>query len=220
MYSSECENQVKRKITRIEPQKKRKHRRSIFLDDEFAFGLDEEIIYRYGLKEGDEIADSDIEKLLLSEEKKAAKDRALHFLTHRARSEKEVRDKLNEVGYDPPIVDWAIAELKRLKLLDDVQFAVSFARSKMVTRPAGEHLLRRELKLKGIPDELIEKAIVEAYLEKSQREVAQELAEKRSQQYKNLDPQKARKRIADFLLRRGFDWEVVSEVIESRSRQH
>jgi len=202
-------------ITQIAVQKKRKNRCSIFLDDEFAFGLDQDVVLRFGLKKGDVLDEKRIEEILLSEERKSAKDRALKFLSYRDRSEKEILTKLKDVGYDESVIEWVITDLKRLKFIDDKRFASSFAQSQMITRPMGEFFLKRELKQKGVATELIEQTIEKVYEEKDQLTVAMELAEQRKTRFKNLDEIKAKKRVSDFLLRRGFSWDIVSQILEN-----
>ncbi len=201
-------------ITEISVQQKRKNRCSIFLDDEYAFGLDQEVVLQFGLKKGDQLTEQQINDLLFNEERKRAKDRALRLLSYRDRSEKEIRTKLQQIGYDGAIIEWVIDELKRLKFLDDERFAQSFAQTQMITRPVGEYYLRRELKNKGLEEPLIEQTIEQVFQEKDQSVVALELAAQRKKRYGNLDEIKAKKRVSDFLLRRGFDWDVVAEVME------
>ena len=201
-------------ITQIAVQQKRKNRCSIFLDDEYAFGLDQEIVLQFGLKKGDVLTEQQIEEISINEERKRAKDRALKFLSYRDRSEKEIRTKLKDVGYEENILEWVIGELKRLKFLDDQRFALSYAQTQMITRPVGEYFLKRELKQKGVAEELIEQTLEKAYEEKDQFSVALELAQQRKKRYANLDEIKVKKRVSDFLLRRGFSWDVVAEVME------
>jgi regulatory protein len=201
-------------ITQIAVQKKRKNRCSIFLDDEYAFGVDQEIVFQFGLKKGDVLTDQQIEEISINEEKKRAKDRALNFLSYRDRSEKEIRTKLKDVGYEENIIDWVIGELQRLKFLDDQRFAQSYAQTQMITRPMGEYFLKRELKQKGLDADLIEQTVEKVYEEKDQLSIALELAQQRKKRYSNIDEMKAKKRVSDFLLRRGFSWEIVSEVLE------
>lgn len=208
-----------KKITKIEVQKKRKERVSVFLEGEYAFGLNGEVALKFGLKEGDRITQKEIDEILLQEEKKAAKNRALRFLAYRARSEKEVVDKLAEIGYDEKIITWVVSELKRLGFVNDEEFVRSFCNSKMTYKPMGERLLRQQLREKGINEEIIEKALEETYSEKNQVEIAKSLAERRKQQYKDLDWRKRRKRIADFLFRRGFNWEVIEEVLRGENSE-
>lgn len=201
-------------ITQIVVQERRKNRCSVFLDDEFAFGLDQDIVLKFGLKKGDILNEQQIEEILLLEERKSAKDRALNFLSYRDRSEKEIKTKLRDVGYEENIIDWVIGELKRLKFIDDVRFAHSYAQIQMITRPMGEYFLKRELQQKGIDAELIEQTIEKIYKEKDQLSVAFDLAQQRKKRYRNIDEVKAKKRVSDFLLRRGFSWDVVSQVLE------
>lgn len=200
-------------ITKIEVQKKRKNRCSIYLDDEFAFGINIDVLYKFGLKKGDQLSEEDIEKILAVEEKQTAKERALKFLSYRDRSEKEVIDKLKAIGYKETVINWVLAELKRLKLIDDTQFAVSFAKTKMINKPMGEYMLRRELFSKGIDEKDIDEAIAIVYQEKDPITLATEVALKQVKKYKHLDETKAKRRVSDFLLRRGFSWDVISDII-------
>ena len=203
-----------RKVTKIEIQKKRKNRCNIYLDEEFAFGLDQDILLKFDLYKGRELSDTDIENILDAEEKKNAKDRAIKFLSHRDRSEREIVDKLKQIGFNREVIEWTLSELKRMKFIDDKKFAVSFANTKMISKPVGEFLLRRELASKGIDEENIEQAVEKAYNEKDQETIAFELAQSRMKRYRNLEAAKAKKRISDFLLRRGFNWDITSSVIE------
>jgi len=201
-------------ITQIIFQKRNKNRCSIYLDEEFGFGLHLDVALKFGLKKGDILTDEQIEEILFAEDRKKAFERALRILSYRDRSEKEMRTKLSKAGYDEKIINLVVKELKRLQLMDEEKFARNYAKTKMVTRPAGEFLLKRELKQKGISDEIIEETLKEIYQEKDQSQVAVELAKKKKLQLKNVDVKKAKKRMSDFLMRRGFNWEIVSEIIE------
>lgn len=201
-------------ITKLEPQKRRKNRLSVYLDDAFAFGVDAELAIEFGLHEGDELSEEQVREIIFREEKRRAKQRAYRILAGRAHSEKELREKLLRKGVEARIVEEVIAELKEQRFLDDRAFALAYARSRMIHRPVGEFALRSELWQKGVEKEIIEAAVREAYAEKDQRTVARELAAKRARRYKNLDDLKRRQRLWDFLIRRGFDWQLVQEVLE------
>ncbi len=201
-------------ITKIEVQKKNKGRVSIFLDDEFAFGLDGISAISHGLKEGDRLSREQITNVLGKEEKKRVKEKAFRLLALRAHSEKELRTKLIHKGFAEEMVEEVISELKTQKLIDDAAFAQSYARTRLVNKPVGERLLRRELQQKGISEERINAAVSEAYSEKDQIGHARELVDRRLPRYQGLENLKKKKRLADFLVRRGFDWDLVKEVIE------
>jgi len=204
----------KREITRIEIQQRNQQRRSIYLEGEFAFGLNEELVLKFGLHEGDFVDESELVAIIQAEELKSAKDAAVRFLSFRARSEKEVRDKLFSKGFSEDTVETVVADLKQARLVDDVLFALAFVHDKMTLNPMGPLLIQRDLKQAGLADSVIEQALDEAFREKSIFEIALELARKKFRQTNLPDRMKAKKRVADFLYRRGFDWEVTREVLE------
>ena len=201
-------------ITRIEIQKRNPKRRSIYLDGEYAFGLDVEHVIRFNLHENDNIDTEVIETLLMAEEKKSAKEQALRLLAYRARSEKEMGDRLQKKGYDSDISAWVVAELKRLNFLSDQQFSLAFVRDKMRTKPMGPYLIRLELKKKGVIDSFIQAAIEEAYREKSPLEIATALGRKKFSQQPTLPLIKRKQRTGDLLTRRGFSWDIIRDVLE------
>lgn len=204
------------KITKIAAQKKSKNRLSIFLDDAFAFGLDVSVVAKFNLKKGDVLTQDEIANILLNEESKRIKENAFRYLAGRAHSEQELRTKLKQKGFEKALVEEVISELKQAKFIDDVEFAFSYARKRMMHKPMGEKLLRQELWQKGIDEKIIDRVVREIYSEKTQDEVALNLMEKRKSRYKDLDEKEQKKRLYNFLLRRGFDWEVVNEVMEKR----
>jgi len=201
------------KITSIQVQVKRKDRFSVFLDGEFAFGIHQDVLIKSGIAQGDELDSGQIEKILCLEERRAAKEKAMRLLAVRSRSNKEIADRLRQAKFPDDVIDWVIPELERVGLLNDFEFAKMFARSRMITKPVGEFLLRRELKQKGLSEEQIEKGVEEAYAETSEVKVAWTIAAKRKKRYLVLEEMKAKKRLSDFLIRRGFNWEIVKDII-------
>jgi len=203
-----------RLITDIKLQEKRKDRFSVFLDDEFAFGLHQDVLLKSGIAKGDTLTQEKIDAILKMELTRAAKEKAMRLLAHRARSKKELGDRLRRAGFADELIEATIADMKRLGLVNDAEFALMFARNRMITKPVGEFLLRRELQQKGIGEADIVKAVAEAYKDKSEYLFAKELAAKNKKKQIKLDEAKARKRVSDFLMRRGFHWDLVNDVLE------
>jgi regulatory protein len=202
------------KVTKIEPQKRNPRRWSVFLEDKFAFGLDEEILCKYGLKEGQKLEQKEIERIILSEIKKEAKELSLKFLSYRMRSEKEVRDKLKSKGFAKDIIDEIIGDLKRVNLLDDYEFASARIRDRLSNNPRGKALLKQELYKKGIKPEIIEKILKEHFAgEAEELGLAKRLLEKRKKRYESLEENVAKRRMSDFLLRKGFSYDIVKQVL-------
>jgi regulatory protein len=203
------------RITKIEPQKKNPKRRSVFLDERFAFGLDEEVIYKYGLKVGQELEQKKIDQIIEAETKKEAKEIALRFLSYRMRSEKEVRDKLKKKEFAEDLITEVIKDLKRVNLVDDYEFASAFIRDRISNSPRGKILLRQELWKKGIKKEIIEKVLKEYFKDEDEELIlARELLQKRKKRYEGMDENISKRRIMSFLLRRGFSYDIVKQVLK------
>jgi regulatory protein len=201
-------------VTSLEVQKKDRHRVSVFLDGIFAFGIHQDVLLKSGIARGDRLTVSRVEEILGIEERRAAKEKAMRLLAVRSRSKKELMARLRQTKFSAAAIEWTLAELERLKLVDDAAFAESFARNRSQTRPEGAFLLRRELQQKGLSDADAEVGVAAAFQERSERELAYELARKKKQALKTLPAEKGRKRVNDLLLRRGFDWELIRDILE------
>ncbi len=207
-----------RTVTGIEMQKRDAQRISIFLDGEFAFGLHQDVLLESGIARGDRLSEERIEAILALEQKRRAKEKALRLLSVRSRSRKELADRLKQAKFSPEAIESALEEMERLGFLNDSDFARVWGRNRTATRPAGAFMLRQELRRKGVAEEDIEKGLQAAFQESSEAEVARELAIRRKQALVALPEEKARKRLQDFLLRRGFGWDLVSELMEEWDR--
>ncbi|HPG41354.1 MAG TPA: RecX family transcriptional regulator [bacterium] len=201
-------------VTDIQVQEKRKDRFSIFLDGEFAFGVDQDVLLQSGIAKGDVLTPAQVQAMIGLEERKNARDKALRLLAVRARSEKELTDRLRQAKYSVRIIEEVIAELKRLKLLNDSDFAVMFARNRVITKPTGEYMLKQELKAKGLSEEDIQNGLDAAFQEKPEQRQALELAIKLKARHRQDEEIKARKKVNDHLLRRGFSWDIVNDIMD------
>jgi regulatory protein len=203
-------------VTKIEVQKRNRKRRSVFIDGEFAFGLDEEVLYKSGLKKGESLTQQRIKEITDEERKKEAKDVALRFLSFRRRTEKQVRDKLKKKEFDEKTIDATIDKLKEFDLINDLEFAASWVRDRLALKPRGKKLLKQELWKKGIGKDIIDQVTEE--LCKDEDKSALELVEKIKGRYKNLEPKVARRRMFNLLLRRGFSYEISKNSLELLTR--
>jgi regulatory protein len=212
------EMEENRTVTSLEVQKKDCNRVSVFLDGIFAFGIHQDVLLKSGIARGDCLTAARIEEILGFEERRAAKEKAMRLLAVRSRSKKELMTRLRQAKFSTAAIEWTLVELERLKLVDDAAFAESFARNRSQTRPEGAFLLRRELQQKGLSDADVEGGVAAAFQERSERELAYELAHKKKEALKALPSEKSRKRVNDFLLRRGFDWELIKDILEDWER--
>ena len=142
-------------------------------------------------------------------DKDAALTYAFSLLSYRDRSEGEMRQRLVRRGYPAEVIEYVISELKELNYLDDTKFALSWLRSRRESRPGSRGKIKWELRAKGVQDEVIAKVLDEEYPPEAEARVARMLAEKRANQQGST-----RKRIYDYLRRRGFGYDVITQALQ------
>ena len=143
----------------------------------------------------------------------SVKAAALRFLKIRPRSIGEIKEKLEGKGFSETEIDTTVHDLIASGLLDDRAFTKSWINYRLA-RPFGFRRIIQELKAKGIDQQIIEEAVVEIKGSYDPENAALELAQRRWQRLPALDPQKKKKRVIDFLLRRGFEADVVLKVFK------
>lgn len=201
-------------ITALEPQKKKKNRVNIFVDGEFAVGLSQDIVFKNRLKAGKEISSQQLEQLVKENELDKILLKVYRFLSYRPRSEKEIRDYLAKKKTSVLLTALVIKTLEKQKYLDDKEFASWWVDQRMQFRPVGEWVLKAELLQKGISKKIIEEMVNGQWSIVNSQDLALKAAKKKLRRYKGLDQIEFRRKMGNFLARRGFDWETIKEVIE------
>ena len=139
---------------------------------------------------------------------------ALRLLKIRQRSEKELKDKFRLKKFPQEISDEVIKRLKQEGLVNDASFAQAWVNTKMLLRPSGPIRLRYELRQKGITPQIIED-VLEGLKEKYDLEKeALELVKRKLASSKVKDKLKVRRRLHDYLKRRGFSSEVIFSCLQ------
>lgn len=206
------------KITKIEPQKRKTRRKrkkySIWIDEEYAFSCSQEVLLRLGLQEGQEVSASQLKVFLSEIQKKEATDYSLNLLARRPLSEAELRNKLRSRGYEFAIISSTLSHFRDIGLIDDLNYSILWVRNRSKTNPRGTLLLRKELRMKGIAPEIIEKALEEFKNSYDESELLAQVAERRAKKMVKLDPISKKRRLFNYLLRRGFPLDEVRRVIK------
>jgi regulatory protein len=202
-----------RKVTALKYQKKNRQRVNVYLDGQYAFGLQASVAAR--LRVGQALAPEEIAQLQNRDLAEVAYDKALGFLGYRPRSRAELEVYLARRKVPPAVTQTVLARLTAVGLVDDDAFARYWVENRESFRPRGRRSLRFELRRKGVPDAVVETATREIDEADSAYRAAQDLAQRLS----NLDSQTFRRRLAGFLQRRGFDHEVVKETVNRLWRE-
>jgi regulatory protein len=200
------------RITKIEGQKKHPSRKSIFIDGTFAFGVSVDVLLKFNLYVGEELEQSDTEKILHAENVETAKQKVMRFLSIRPRSKKEIRDYLFRKEYAGDIADTIVAKLESLRMVDDEAFARMVCRDSLLKKPMGEKMLRQVLFKKGVPKPIIDSVMVEFFTSSSELAMAVKAAERQQvrvkRSSKSVDEVHAKKKLLDYLVRRGFSFDT------------
>ena len=194
------------KVTALVAQKRNKERVNVYLDGEFAFGL--AAIEAIRLHKGQELSEAEIARLKALDEVEVAHEAALKFLSYRPRSVAEVRKRLQE-KYSPEAVEAVLGRLIEASLLDDQAFARYWVENREQFEPRSARALRFELRRKGVPDSDIRASLEEV----DEEDTAFRAARAQARRLNGQDGQVFRKRLGDFLLRRGFGYEVIKHVV-------
>ncbi len=197
-------------VTAIKSQEKRANRVSLFLDGKFTMGLSASVLEESGIRAGHYLSQAQVNNLKIADQSQRAKDRALKYLSYRPRSESEVRDRLKRYGYEDAIIATTLDRLRNAGYVDDASFAEFWKENRSTFSSRSTRFLVQELKQKGIDPE-----IINATIENIDNETeAYRAGYKKSRTLTTTDRYEFRKKLGAFLRRRGFDYNVISTVIE------
>lgn len=205
------------RITSIVRQKNDKARASIFLDGEFAFGVCDQTIEQFRLRKGDYIDSEIFEQISDFDYFTDAKRIALAYMNHRARSVKEIRQRLNREDIPEAIVDRVVAFLEEHKLVDDAAWSRAFVNDQLVRKPVSSRQLAFGLAQKGVDKETIAETLGALNQEETDVERAMKAAEKRWPRIERTesDPRKRKQKLYTFLAGRGFSSDIVAVTLRS-----
>lgn len=165
------------------------------------------------LQEGEAIDLEEYDQWLMVRQYRHALDRAVAFLASRARSRREIEQRLLQSGYRPCTVEMVLYKLERENLLDDADFARQWAEARSA-RKMGKTRIAMELRRKGVSAEEAEAAL-ESIDEEDQLSGAVALVEKAITRVKpDEDPRKTASRLTAMLARRGYGWDIAREAIQ------
>lgn len=180
---------------------------NIHLDGEFAFGLAR--IVAAWLRVGQELSEEKIEQLQAEEARERALQQAMLFLSYRARSESEIRQNLRKHEFAEPVIEQTVERLRQNGFANDTQFARVWVENRSAFRPRSRRMMAMELRQKGLDAEAVSSAIESV----DDEALAYEAAQKRALRMKSLEWNEFRKKLSEFLARRGFSYSVIAPVV-------
>jgi regulatory protein len=205
------------RITAIEPRPRNPDRVAVHLDDGAAVELAAEVVYAIPLRIGDIVSGRQLHELEARDQAWRAKDSALRLLSFRPRSRREMWRRLRNKGFPEEVVEQCVTELSERGLVDDASFAQNFVRDRLRSRPRGAERLLDELHGKGIDWETARATVNEVWrdAEVCDADLARRAAARWAPR-KGETRLRARRRLYNFLARRGFSAEVARQLVAER----
>lgn len=201
------------KITKIEVQKKNKERVNLFLDEEYAFSLSMELIYKEGLKKNQEIDAKRLELLAEEESIIRCKNSALKTIERSFKTEKEIIEKLKEKGYGDNAINKSIEFLKEYNFIDDINYTKAYINDKL--NSFGSQKIKYALIQKGISKEIVEEALADSNKD-NERKTAFNLAKKKLDIIRKRENDKytISGKLYRYLISKGYGYDIVNEVVK------
>ena len=203
---------VNHKILKIKRSKRYSDRIIIILDNKSVFRIPEDAFILNPLHVGDEISSKDIKKFDKKMRFKEAKDSAYRLLSYRMRSVSEMKKRLKDKSFSTDEIENTIDHLLKLNYLNDQEFCRAFSNEKVKLKKIGPFLLKPDLFKHGLDTELIDNCINEIYNQYNIQDLIEFHLEKKKIIKNELLDKKDKKRLDNYLIRKGFNWEQINNV--------
>jgi regulatory protein len=202
-------------ITALRAGRRQGKRVNVFLDGRFAFSLEAEVALKENLQVSQELSASQIETMVRSDGYQRCLNAAARYLSYRPRSEAELRERFERRSFDDASVEAVLKRLKEQGLVNDAAFAQFWKDNRESFSPRSRWLTRRELMQKGVAEDIINQVLDEV----SDDDSAYRAAAGKLRSLPQTDYQSFRRRLGDYLKRRGFSYGVINHTVQRMWRE-
>lgn len=141
------------------------------------------------------------------------------YCAYQDRCHQEIERKLWDMSMIPEARELILLHLMQHDFLNEERFARNFARGKFRIKKWGRQRIKRELKLREISDYNIKAGMSEIPAEEYD-EVFAALSRKKFLEVREENVLKKRKKVADYLLRKGFESNIVYEILRELEKEN
>ena len=143
----------------------------------------------------------------------AAQTICLNALAVRAKSRGELAAQLKRRGIPLDVATEVLDRLERSKLINDLDFARAWSKSRLSSKKISKRVLAQELRRKEVADDLIAIALDEISSE-DEYEAALQLGERKARSLQNYADDVRERRITSALARKGYNYGIISRVLK------
>ncbi|MDR3242197.1 MAG: RecX family transcriptional regulator [Lactobacillaceae bacterium] len=206
------------KVTRV-TQTRKAGRYNIYLDDEFAFAVDEKILLQFNLFKDAEVSDEQRAEIISAEFNQKAYMAGLVYATGSMRSRQQVLDKLREKEFPAEVRQQAVDRLIALNIINDQMFAEEYVQSQARSGKLGPNGVKYKLKQMGIDQFTIEDAL-EFYGEEDQLDNLEKHVETLFGKYKRESSFMANNKVQQKLYQLGFQRSYIDQALANFHDEH
>ncbi len=142
----------------------------------------------------------------------AAQTICLNALAVRAKSRGELAAQLKRRGIPLEVATDVLDRLERSKLINDLDFARAWSKSRLSSKKISKRVLAQELRRKEVADDLIAIALDEISSD-DEYEAALQLGERKARSLQNYADDVRERRITSALARKGYSYGIISRVL-------
>ncbi|WP_300672456.1 regulatory protein RecX [Desulfoluna sp.] len=197
-----------KKITRIRYDEKRPGNAEIFLNGKKAFSIN--AFDAALLEQGSVMDPAEVNKRALEDEKQRCWASVLRLLGVRSRSRMELKRRLLDKKFSEEATESALTRAEKADFINDETFAREWIDARLRNQPKGRYLLKQELRLKGVEEDLIDRLLEEGIDETA---AALTLLRKKAWKWKGLDDPVFRQKAYAFLAGKGFTFDITQEAV-------
>ncbi len=216
------------KITKVSIQKKDKSRVNIFIDGNFFCGLSLSTFAKYSLYDGKELHDEELDHIFKDDLRERLTLRVISYLADAQKTETQVKKyilitlikKKGEWYADlskpeiEELTEKVIENLKKYGYINDEKYAESFINSRLKNKPRGKSVLLGELLSKGV-----EKSVAQEKIDECVDDEYTVLKNVFMKKFKDGKITKNDTKKIGYLLRKGFNWDLIEQLINDDTRE-
>ena len=193
-------------VKAVVPVDKRKCK--VFLEGDFAFVLYKSEAARFHIEEGNDLPAKTYEMIEEEILLKRARDRALYLLQSQGRTQAEMIKKLKDDGYQQSVTERVLSFLQEYHFIDDNAYTENYIHVNKGRK--SKRQITYELQQKGVDRDQIRQMLEENPVD--EEETVRALLKKKTGGRIPEDKKEIQK-LAAFLGRKGFSFEVISRVL-------
>lgn len=182
---------------------------AVYVDNNYAFSLIGQDIKYFKISINNDISQELYNFIIENTIYIKAQDIALKYIGYKMRTENEVRDKLLKSGYNSDVIEKVMDFLIKYNYVNDYEYCMAFIRQCLKLNPLGKYGIKQKLKFYGVSDDIIESAVYDSDID--EEFYAKELLNKKMSKKEFLESDL--KKLQYFLLRRGFSYDIIKEVL-------